>query len=158
MRFIRVRITLQRMMGLVVGLAIFFHSSRTGYFVYAVTGRHLHTSVVVDPSGCPGSAMFWAESSFWPHFWRALIGKPWRNQRLCTKLAGKIPPGQHLLEMCELENPEIVERPNHTTVRWSGSPSQVALERQLFTSYQESVEAESASSHSETRSGTPHFE
>ena len=137
MRSIHVRITLRRMMGLVAALAILFHVSRTAYIVFAVTGRHLHTSVVVAPSGCPGRAMFWAESSFWPRFWRSLIGKPWRNQRLCGKPATTMPPGSHFLEMCELENPEIVRRPNPNTIGWSHSPSQVLLERQLVKRYQE---------------------
>jgi hypothetical protein len=60
----------------------------------------------------------------------------------------------HILEMCEFENPEIVRRPNPNAVEWIHSPSQIALERQLLKRYQERVEAESASSRSETESGT----
>src|SRR4051812_5724557 len=108
MRPPHVQMSVRRMMAVVVALAILFHVSQTAYVVLPGTGRHLHTSVVVEPSGCPGCAMFWVQSPFWPRFWRSLLGMPWRNRRLCVKPRQPIPPGSHFLEMCEFENPEIV--------------------------------------------------
>jgi hypothetical protein len=37
--------------------------------------------------------------------------------------------------MCELENPEICNRPNASTVSWSFTKSQRDLERQLMDRY-----------------------
>ena len=155
MRPAHVQMSVRRMMAVVVALAILFHVSQTAYVVFPSTSPHLHTSVVVDPSGFPGRATFWVQSSFWPRFWRCLLGMPWRNRRLCVKPTQPMPPGSPFLEMCEFENPEIVQRPNPNTVGWTHSPSQIALERQLLKRYQERVEAESASSPSKTESGTP---
>lgn len=98
MRLPRVRFTVRRMMIGVLCLALVLHLAITAWQTYRTGGQHVHSFIVENG---PGWGVAVRKQPFWPTFWRRLTGLSWRGRRTC--LVGST----GLMEMCELENPEI---------------------------------------------------
>jgi hypothetical protein len=138
MRLPRPRITVRRMMAAVLAVAVALHLGVTAYRVSGA-GRHVHASIIIEhyipprsfggirvggvnpvthPGGVPSTYFGLAARSWsWVRFMRALVGLPWKGPGLCCKAVGEF-------EECELEHPEICERPSPYQVRFKLSARQ----------------------------------
>jgi hypothetical protein len=97
MRLPRVRFTVRRMMVVVLCLGIVLHLAVTAWRVYPATrGSHVHTAVA-DMDPIPSDCLAMIRPPFWPTYARRLIGLSWTCRR----------EGRWLLEICELDHPEI---------------------------------------------------
>jgi hypothetical protein len=90
------------MMVVVFCFAIALHLTVIAWQVHRSGGQHLH-SAIFDGEYGPGWGVAIRTQPFWPTFWRRSTGIAWRNRRSC--LIGS----PALMEMCELDNPEIRE-------------------------------------------------
>lgn len=129
------RFTVRGAMAAVFALAVLLHVGRTAYRVGSLRDKHYHNYVLSHKYEFPASGVAPARSPFWPRFWRGLLGMPCTGQRFCK--VDRFPPGwTYLIEMCEIENPEIVWRPNANTVGWNDTPAQRELKERLKKIYQ----------------------
>jgi hypothetical protein len=117
MKWPRVRFTVRRMMVLVLVLGVATHLGLTAWRVGRGTGRwknmHVH-SAVVDQDPIPANFMSVQPAPFWPSYWRALLGRSWKDWPLDRPLCRRAAPNL-LAEWCELAHPGVRNDPDPNT-------------------------------------------
>ena len=108
MRWPRPRLTVRRMMVLVLVLGVGLHLGHTAWRVGRPGNSHVHTGIIgITSDSGPGWMMFTQRQPFWAAYWRALAGRSWKDWPLegpvCRKSRGS---DGLLLETCELVHPE----------------------------------------------------
>ncbi len=118
MNWPRPRFTIRRAMVGVVVVAVGLGLALPAVEVCRDSGFHVHAWI--DPEGRPkpatGGPIHLAATSptilraemrsapFWPRYRRCLLGRPWRDQPLCTAEPSRI------AETCEYQHPDLVDR------------------------------------------------
>jgi hypothetical protein len=98
------KVTIRMLMVLVVVAALGSWAGLRAREVYQDNDYHTHVYAHWI-KGDPG--MTWdgaASPPFWPRYWRHLLGRPWKGQPVCGKVAG------HFEEACSFARPEIVPK------------------------------------------------
>jgi hypothetical protein len=123
----RPRFSLRTMMAMVLVLGIILHLGLSAWRVQTTKAYHVHTSIVIQRGEVPAAcSTIMARPPFWARYWRCVLGRPWQGRGLC-------PRDDHgLLEMCELDNPEIRGRSRSGTIGPHLTPGQRDLFQRLL--------------------------
>jgi hypothetical protein len=89
--------------------------------VFCTKESHEHT-YVGNNRGEWGLVVEFVHAPFWPRYWRRLLGRAWRGQRLCQ------PSPDRLEEVCSLAQPEVVSVKYDT---YNYTKAQSELQRRL---------------------------
>jgi hypothetical protein len=133
MRLSRVQFSIKWMMLLTLCLGVLFHLALTAWTVYPVRSLHMHTAILVE-DGLPGSYQAIVRQPFWLTYSRCLVGLPWKGGSLCRKEFNQTV----LLEMCELDHPEIRKPLGPYTFAPVETKAQHDLRSRLMKEYRES--------------------
>ena len=106
MKWPQLRLTVGRMMALVLVLGIATHLGLTAWRVSKSKEIHVHSGVL-DQDPAPGWAISLHGRPFWPAYGYALIGRSWKDRLSSGTLCGKSKFPGMLMERCVLANPEI---------------------------------------------------
>lgn len=92
----RVRFKLKTMIAAILCVALAMHIALSGWRLYSAKS-HGHTAIIIN-NGTLGAFTWFKRPTFWPNYWRSVLGISISCER----------DGRFLAERCELETPETL--------------------------------------------------
>ena len=125
MKLPRVRLTVRRLMALILGLGLMLHFGIAAWQVEHARKRHVHTAII-DGNPIPSWTMDLQREPFWPLYWHRTLRLPMAPSRECFK-------GPPLVaEACSLEHPEADAHPEANVYESFTTPAQTEAMAKLM--------------------------